>query len=368
MNRLFVFSLSLGLLVCVGVRAEIGILDQVPTATLLLPYFEADLNANGDHTTRFTVQNVSDSAVVAHVSFWTDAGIPTLGFNLQLAPHQMQDVNLKDIFLGATLFDPPINFAPLAPALLAAHTGMADPTTGKCKSISTGWNFPVGYVLINAVHAATVLLPSEAGFFGQGGTGAASNANVLWGDFWILDEDNNFEFGEALVSIEASSTHPAVSTPGQFTFFGRFVGFDGSDNREPLPTQWSADFTDFGGNGDTVLLYWRDSMTITAPLICGTAPPWFPLSQEQLVVRDPSGLDVTPSDPIRPLPKECGLIQVGTIHLPVPVSSGSLTLDLGLPGSALNPSSQAFIMVVKTDQGLFRTGYRATVLASPITP
>ena len=42
-----------------------------PAATLLLPYFEVDLQ-NGDQTTLFTITNVSRYSQIAHVTIWTD--------------------------------------------------------------------------------------------------------------------------------------------------------------------------------------------------------------------------------------------------------------------------------------------------------
>ncbi|HEX3530076.1 MAG TPA: hypothetical protein VH988_23700, partial [Thermoanaerobaculia bacterium] len=79
-------------------RAEIGTIDAVPAATLLLPYFEVDLaNPNGI-TTLFSVNNASATAVVAHVTVWTDESIPTLDFDIYLTGYDVQTLNIRDIF------------------------------------------------------------------------------------------------------------------------------------------------------------------------------------------------------------------------------------------------------------------------------
>ncbi|HEX7185945.1 MAG TPA: hypothetical protein VF756_29240, partial [Thermoanaerobaculia bacterium] len=80
--------------------AEICTIDDVPAATLLLPYFEVDLgNANGI-TTLFSINNASASAAVAHVTLWTDQSIPTLDFDVYLTGFDVQTINVRDLFNG----------------------------------------------------------------------------------------------------------------------------------------------------------------------------------------------------------------------------------------------------------------------------
>src|SRR4051812_16977664 len=53
--------------------AAICTIDDVPAATLLLPYFEVDLTGGPTSlTTLFSINNASASAAVAHVTVWTD--------------------------------------------------------------------------------------------------------------------------------------------------------------------------------------------------------------------------------------------------------------------------------------------------------
>ena len=347
--------------------SEIGSMDSVPAATLLLPYFQVKTTSGSDYTTLFTVRNVSDSPVIAQVSLWTNCGIASVAFNLHLAAHAQQDVNLKDIFEGATLFDPPVDFSTIAPTLVSAHSGYPDPTSGKCSSLNTNFPGMVGYVLINAVNEASELMPYETGYFAQGGTGIASNKNVLWGDFEIIDAENNYEFGETLVCIEASSTHPLVTQTGAFTFYSRFVGMTAADNREPLPLLWVVNFSDAGGTGKTDLIYWRDSMNVMSPFTCGASPIWFPLMQERMDIYDGMG-NVTTAEMNFPFSKECGRVEVGGLYFPVPYFSGWLNLDLSIPNSPVTPSSQALIMSIKTSDGIFETGTIAIPLAPLVQP
>jgi hypothetical protein len=88
------------LLLAVPSGAEIGTMDNVPAATLLLPYFEVDLNNPDGITTLFSINNASASAALAHVVLWTDYSIPTLDFDVYLTGYDVQTINLRDIFNG----------------------------------------------------------------------------------------------------------------------------------------------------------------------------------------------------------------------------------------------------------------------------
>src|SRR5215218_1608476 len=80
--------------------AVICTIDDVPAATLLLPYFEVDLsNANGVNTL-FSVNNASASAVLAHVVVYSDLSVPVLDFNIYLTGYDVQTVSLRDILVG----------------------------------------------------------------------------------------------------------------------------------------------------------------------------------------------------------------------------------------------------------------------------
>ena len=81
----------------------IGTIDDVPAATLLLPYFEVDIaDANGVNTL-FSINNASATAVLAHVMVWTDLSVPVLDFDVYLTGYDVQTINLRDIFVNGNL-------------------------------------------------------------------------------------------------------------------------------------------------------------------------------------------------------------------------------------------------------------------------
>src|SRR6185503_16118251 len=83
--------------------ALIGTVDAVPAATLLLPYFEVDLdNANGV-TTLFSINNASATSQLAHVTVWSEASIPVLDFDVYLTGYDVQTFNLRDILVNGVL-------------------------------------------------------------------------------------------------------------------------------------------------------------------------------------------------------------------------------------------------------------------------
>jgi len=215
--------------------AEIGTIDAVPAATLLLPYFEVDLSNPNGITTLFSVNNASASAAVAHVTMWTDESIPTLDFDIYLTGYDVQTINIRDIFNGnlprtadagsdpGDLISPKgalsqdINFPgstgpcanpyPATGALSAtlidhirkSHTGLSSALYGGCSGAAYGDNIARGYITVDSVVTCNLSFPSDAGYF----TTLADNRNILWGDFFWINPGQNFATGTTLVHIEA---------------------------------------------------------------------------------------------------------------------------------------------------------------------
>ena len=79
MNRIVQRALLLILLLftafAVPASAALCNLDVVPAATLLLPYFEVDLNNPNGLNTLISVNNSSAQAVLAHMTIWSDLSI-----------------------------------------------------------------------------------------------------------------------------------------------------------------------------------------------------------------------------------------------------------------------------------------------------
>ena len=83
--------------------AEIGTIDAVPAATLLIPRFEVDLADAGGATTLFSVNNASAAPAVAHVTVWSEFTIPVLDFDIYLTGYDVQTVNMGDLLRDGTL-------------------------------------------------------------------------------------------------------------------------------------------------------------------------------------------------------------------------------------------------------------------------
>ena len=279
-------------------------MDNVPAATLLLPYFEVDVAGNQVGTVMFTVHNVSPNPHVAHVTLWTDAGIPTYAFDMYLAGNDVIDVDLRAVFAGIvphtsrTLSNvgadstPNISFTgcdAMLPAvrlteqqvldLRQAHQGLASGLfSGNCGACSLGDGMARGYVTIDVVNRCSSNFPGDPGYFVSGGTGIASNENVLWGEYRIVDSTQNQAYADLLVAMEASSL-----IDSGYTFYGRRVNGNASDNRERLPAAWDARFIAGGPFQQVNLQIWRDAGVTTAMALWGRDSGYYPSSD--LVLR-----------------------------------------------------------------------------------
>ncbi len=397
-------------------RAEIGVLDNVPAATLLLPYFEVDLSNPNGVTTIFSVNAADFIAYMAHVTLWSDLGVPTQTFNIYLTGYDTQTVNLRDVFNGnfpvtaSAGQDPTNTISPKGPIsqdinyascsgqfpyaspsltplqlsdLRSSHTGGPSiQTGGRCVGRRLGDNIARGYVTIDTVNNCTLRFPSDPGYFVSGGAGDATNQNSLWGDYFFINPSQNFAQGEALVALEASA---ADFVPGDYTFYGRHVGGFAVDNREPLATNWAAPYAQHGGSGtSTDLLVWRDP-TVPSPSFgfnCALpGPSFFPLGHTDVVAFDneenPTDIPFGGlSDPV-PFPGVAGRITINGPDLPVSPRSGWMYLNLNwsVPGSPFNPVSQSYVTVIRSSQGRFSGGHAGIPLddannpiLSPILP
>jgi hypothetical protein len=399
----------LGLLALGGQAiAEIGTIDDVPAATLLLPYFEVDLDNPNNITTLFSINNASAAPAIAHVVLWTDLSVPTLDFNVYLTGYDVVTFNLRDLFIsgttpatshnnpgisnvgefslvtnpisgvgpGSASCNPQLPLPPLPGALLShiqnAHTGNASAVFGgACSGTNQGDNIARGYITIDNVNFCTLDFPGDAGYFVDGGQGAANNINQLWGDYFYVDVANAFAQGETLVHVEASQ---ALGV-GDYTFYARYSG--GEDNREGLASTFASRYVvDFGGlPGGTDLIVWRDAKLSISPFTCGSLPSPFPLAQNQIVIFDeeenPEVPETTPFSPplgqevLIPFPWEANRATVGGPNFPVSPTAGWLYLNLntstgGLP--AFDPITQNWVTTVMSADGLFSAGFDAIQL------
>ena len=415
MKKLAFCLAALGLLVMAGgAAAEICTIDDVPAATLLLPYFETDWTTTDGINTLFTINNASASATLAHVTLWTDESVPTLDFDVYLTGYDVQSINLRDIFNGilprtASAGQDPgdvvspkgplsqdINFASCAnlpynnPAISAAllahirasHTGQASAIYGGCLGLSYGDGIARGYITVDVSNQCNLEFPNSQGYFSSGGQGLAGNRNILWGDYIYVDPANNFAQGETLVHIEAQT---GGFTTGDYTFYGRYVGGTAVDEREPLSSMFASRYILSGlFDGGTDLIVWRDSKTDTASShSCGGSFSWFPLNQTDVVAFDeqenPADLCFR-GDNISPptggadtcFPAEAQRVNLANSNVPggatpnPPFDFGWIYLNLNtsVTGGLFNPTAQAWVTTVMNASGRFSVGYDAIQLDS----
>ncbi|HEV2855049.1 MAG TPA: hypothetical protein VHC97_19810 [Thermoanaerobaculia bacterium] len=439
MKRPTLYLVLAGLLAwSLPVGAEICTIDDVPAATLLLPYFEVGEGVN----TLFSINNASASAALVHVTVWTDQSVPTLDFDVYLTGYDVQTISMADIFEGNLpptadagadprdtsnpndgisnkgLISQDINFpdtmgpctAPYTNPeldnfrltnLIAAHTGNNAPAYGGCLGANYGDNVLRGYVTMDSTTQCNLLFPASANYFSSG---IPDNRNILWGDYFYVNDAQNFAQGETLVHIESCPT-PSVGNgidecpflPGEYTFYGRYAAVAGQDQREPLPTTFATRFLNGGiFDGGTDLIVWRDSKTVptglNGPYLCGAAnrPPWFHLNQTDVVAFDeqenPEDLCFSSDVGSPPLgggptcfPLETQRVSLSGDNVigadPAPTASfGWLYLNLnsyvlGISYPAADPAiTQTWVTTVMDAAGRFSVGFDAIQLDSACSP
>jgi len=420
MKRL-VFCLALVGLLALGGQAIAlpGTIDDVPAATLLLPYFELDLDNPNGITTLFSVNNASASTQLAHVTVWSTWSIPVLDFDVYLTGYDVQTFNIRDILVNGILPQtgfgtttaandpgsprgsysfpkvnfpncnatssppgPPVYAVPAITASFRSHlqallTGKRSPIDSTCAGTNYGDNIARGYITVDDVNSCSLLFPSSTGYFISGGLGIADNDNVLWGDYFYVNPGENFAQGETLVHIEANAT--VFSTPGEYTFYGRYVTGTAADNREPTATTFAARYVSGGGfTGGTSLVVWRDSK-FPPGASCTTGPNYGELFEQQIVVFDEfeNPLTVVTGGPSgEPTPgaqctfcDEAQRVDVGGDGITTNADFGWIYLNLNhatTRDATLGPGyiniAQAWVTVVMDAEGRFSVGFDAIQL------
>jgi hypothetical protein len=341
MSKKIAICLALVSLLALGGQAvaEIGTIDDVPAATLLLPYFEVDLNSTTGVTTLFSINNASAAAALAHVTVWTDLSVPVLDFDVFLTGYDVQTINMRDLLNGilpvtaedsvdagdafsndgastGTILGDPLDgnfpgtsgpcvtpsYSPLSASFVQGHLQPA--LTGRlssevaCVGVNYGDNIARGYVTVDLVTECNLQFPSTPGYF----TSVADFDNILWGDYFYVDPTGNFAQGETLVHIESCLPgngytgfvgNGAGYCPfglGDFTFYSRYVANTGVDQREGLASEFAVRYITGGlFDGGTDYIVWRDSRS--TDIVGGACPAendfdWYPLNQDLVVAFD----------------------------------------------------------------------------------
>lgn len=316
------------MLVTYPLVAEIGTIDIVPASTILVPYFEVDLDAGGRNTL-IGLQNASATSMLLNVTLWTDYGVPTRSFNIYMTGYDQETINLRSVFQAAVPitatdgqdpadtispqgpFSQDINFASCtgllgassqwentveAEVLQAAHRGQpwAD-AGGDCVARDHGDDRLRGFITIDTVNQCQSGVPTDPGYF----TNIYTTQNTMLGDYAIVDGDGRV-YSDTAVHLESSFV------PLDYSFYGHLAG----SRVEALPTTWATTFM----RDRTDLDYLRDPQSVVAAFPCGSTPSPFPMGERQAVAIDRNGTIVTL--PTELLPWGAGSTPVGDAGAP----------------------------------------------------
>ena len=269
---------------------------QLPAATLLLPYFEVDLDDIGRGTTIFSIVNVTNADRIAHVTLWTDRAYPVLDFNVYLTGYDVQAINLYDVLARGIVgteqgtglavskrgrrsvvnAELDLSACGQLPGRLDAdlvarvRRAFTEGIAGECQSAGGVHARAIGYATIDVVGSCAAAGPADPQYW----TRDLRYDNVLTGDWQYAHSVENSALGSPLVHIRAV---PEGGTPQSRrlsqtawdagfarTFYGRYqpAGAPRLDGRQPLPSQFAARWIG-GGTSDfrTSLHVWRETAT-----------------------------------------------------------------------------------------------------------
>ena len=399
--------------------AAIGTVDDVPAATLLLPYFEVSLDDQAGINTLFSINNASAAPALVHVTVWSDLSIHVLDFDVYLTGYDVFTQSLYDLFVNGNSpltedvndgddISPVGDFSfpnvaypncdlpysePLLTALYVDHVQSS--LTGQPSEVLLGGNcagydhedrIARGYITMDVANYCDTAFPGDIGYFIDGGVGQAADDNVIWGDYFYVNTGENFAQGETLVHIEAD---PLLSI-ANYTFYYRFAT-NGADDREGLGSSFAVRYLDGGPfDGGTSLLVWRDGKRNIDPeedgFNCNLQwPSPFPLGNHQVVIFDedenpeiPETCQVSPCPPVdtlTPFPIEAQRTTVnGTEGFTLPTTSSFgwfyLNLNFGVSGpvqTSFIDTMQNWVTVVMDASGRYSVGYDAIQLDNVTT-
>ena len=269
---------------------DIGV---APAATLLLPYFEVDVENGTGTTSLFSVTNTGERAQVARVTLWTDRAYPVLTFDIYLTGYDVQSINLFDVIgrgmigggrgtgttvspkgdrsRGSPLVDrntcgalPTRIDQPLLARLQAA---LRDGVVPECDVAGNAHEHAIGYATIDVVGNCTARGPLDPLYFSQD----IRYENALIGDYVQLSPMEGLARGAPMVHIRAlpEGGTPRIRLPGPLprlekTFYGRFQKTSDPhlDARQPLPSTFAVRWINGGAGGfQTRLMIWRNGYT-----------------------------------------------------------------------------------------------------------
>lgn len=377
----------------------------LPAATLLLPYFEVDINSQQTtaRTTLFTIVNTSSEQHTARVTIWTDLAYPVATFNIVLTGYDVQSVNLYDTIARGRFFigDPAeqalcgATSANIPPLILAdLRTALTIGRTQACGANAVGLTHSnaIGYVTIDTVATCGTTMPNDPAYYSE-----LLYDNVLTGDYETIDPNpttGNFAGGDPLVHIRAiPEGGPAgivAKTNLPYTFYDLYTprgtnDFRAMDRRQPLPHAFIARFIQ-GGTGafSTNLRIWREGLVPPGAACAdykanvGTAMKVSEIMRfdehenPTLVTFAPI---LVPTVPI--LPATSSLPTSGSIIPPLGVSGDLggfiyLNLDAGTSPNKTSKNAarakQNWVVVSMQAEGRYQTSFGATPLGNGCSP
>lgn len=279
-------------------------IGTTPAATLLLPYFEVDLENPAGETTLFTITNTSNFDQIAHVTLWTDYSFPVIDFNIYLTGYDVQSINLYDV-IGRGVIAPDAGtgtaiasskrqkFSDVNPALTltacdrlpgalddayvermqSAFTTGTVPALGVlagCNNVGNAHDNAVGYATIDVARVCSTSLPTDAIYFDT----EIMFDNVLIGDYQQVNSAQNFAQGNPMVHIRAIPEGGDPRDPDPIinfsrTFYSRYQAGGVSDRRQPLPSVFAARWIQGGTDSfQTSYKIWREGETDLGDTTC----------------------------------------------------------------------------------------------------
>ena len=396
-------------------------ISVAPAATLLLPYFEVDVDAGvgvGD-TTLFTVTNVSAEPQIAHVTVWTDLSAPVLDFNIFLTGYDVQAINLYDIIVRGLIAPDDGTSSDVEEGDRSADNDTGNPNidTTNCdilaaqipgslradilEALTDGVigcgrvgrtqtdGMARGYVTVDVAASCSTALPTDADY----ATTELLFDNVLVGDYQQVDPANNFAQGGPMVHIRAIPEGGPAGVTGvtnfERTFYSRYQGGATNDRRQPLPATFAARWIEGSGAAfDTDYKIWREGVT-GANVVCGgTSATGIPanglLGVTEIVRFDEqeNGVTFAPDIIISPVPQtdvalpETSRVNVGDTDFFPEAEDGAvagwmyLNLNHGSPAGALAPAdaaSQNWVIVSMEAEGRYSVDFDAAWLGNGCT-
>jgi hypothetical protein len=384
-----------------------------PAATLLLPYFEVDLDPLGE-STLVTITNVSSLEQIARVTLWTDRAYPVVTFNIYLTGYDTQSLNLHDVLVRGLIGPPFGTGTSVSPSgnlsdpnlrLDVTGCGVIEPrldtaavariqsafTVGSitgCNEIGGVHENAVGYATIDLVGNCGTSAPTDPAYF----TEDIRYDNVLIGDYQQVNGGQNFAQASPMVHIRAvpEGSTPRIraalkryKTPFERTFYGRYQdpAHPVADARQPLPSTFAARWINGTTGGfESSFQIWRQGVTTRSANCAAYAMNGLMLVSESVVFdQHENGEGIFPDscdilcfgpDPIR-LPSTSSVSINRDDIFPQPivyyVSSGWIYLNLDDVGSIAG-AHQSWVTVSMRAEGKYSVGFDAAWLGNGCSP